>query len=384
MKKFTALFLVVSLTFALAACGNSGQDNADGSSTDFYEASSIEETSGVSQEPQENGEAAEATETPDSVSEEQSKILVAYFSWADNAVLAEDVDAVSSPSVIPPGNVQQLAGWVQEETGADVFSIRVTDPYPSDWDECLERANQERGDNARPELVENIEDLSQYDTIFLGYPNWWYGVPMALLTFLESNDFSGKQVFLFCSHGTGGLANSVEIISEAIPDAEISDNIFDCYEEEASSSEESIRQWVQELGYSGGQTETAAQSGGEVQENTLSLQIGDTALTATMEDNSSVQALMEMLAEGPLEIAMQDYGDMEKVGSLGQELPTNDEEITTEAGDLILYQGNSLVIYYAPNSWNFTRLGKINDVSEEELREILGDGDVSVTLSLVE
>ncbi|MBS4968590.1 MAG: hypothetical protein KHZ73_07010 [Lachnospiraceae bacterium] len=384
MKKFTALFLVVSLTFALAACGNSGRDNADGSSTDSYEASSIEETSGVSQGPQENGEAAEATETPDSVSEEQSKILVAYFSWADNAVLAEDVDAVSSPSVIPSGNVQQLAGWVQEETGADVFSIHVTDPYPSDWDECLERANQERGDNARPELVENIEDLSQYDTIFLGYPNWWYGVPMALLTFLESNDFSGKQVFLFCSHGTGGLANSVEIISEAIPDAEISDNIFDCYEEEASSSEESIRQWVQELGYSGGQTETAAQSGGEVQENTLSLQIGDTALTATMEDNSSVQALMEMLAEGPLEIAMQDYGDMEKVGSLGQELPTNDEEITTEAGDLILYQGNSLVIYYAPNSWNFTRLGKINDVSEEELREILGDGDVSVTLSLVE
>lgn len=259
MKKFTALFLVVSLTFALAACGNSGRDNADGSSTDSYEASSIEETSGVSQGPQENGEAAEATETPDSVSEEQSKILVAYFSWADNAVLAEDVDAVSSPSVIPPGNVQQLAGWVQEETGADVFSIRVTDPYPSDWDECLERANQERGDNARPELVENIEDLSQYDTIFLGYPNWWYGVPMALLTFLESNDFSGKQVFLFCSHGTGGLANSVEIISEAIPDAEISDNIFDCYEEEASSSEEPIRQWVQELGYSGGQTETAAQ-----------------------------------------------------------------------------------------------------------------------------
>ncbi len=245
MKKFTALLLVVSLTFTLAACGNSGQDNTDGSSTDSYEAST-EETSGVSQEPQENGEAVEATEPPDSVSEEQRKILVAYFSWADNAVLAEDVDAVSSPSVIPPGNVQQLAGWVQEETGADVFSIRVTDPYPSDWDECLERANQERGDNARPELVENVEDLSRYDTIFLGYPNWWYGVPMALLTFLESNDFSGKQVFLFCSHGTGGLANSVDIISEAIPDAEISDNIFDCYEEDASSSQGDIQEWVTE------------------------------------------------------------------------------------------------------------------------------------------
>ena len=120
----------------------------------------------------------------------------------------------------------------------------MAEPYPSDWDDCLARANQERRDNARPELVENVENLSQYDTIFLGYPNWWYGVPMALLTFLESNDFSGKQVYLFCSHGTGGLANSVQIITEAIPNAEISDNIFDCDEEDASSSQEEIQNWV--------------------------------------------------------------------------------------------------------------------------------------------
>lgn len=75
---------------------------------------------------------------------------------------------------------------------------------------------------------------------------------------------------------------------------------------------------------------------------------------------------------------------MEKVGSLGQDLPVNDEQITTEAGDLILYQGNSFVIYYAPNTWNFTRLGKINGVSAEELQDILGEGDITVTLSLAE
>ena len=91
-----------------------------------------------------------------------------------------------------------------------------------------------------------------------------------------------------------------------------------------------------------------------------------------------------MLSAGPLEIDMQDYGDMEKVGSLGQDLPVNDEQITTEAGDLILYQGNSFVIYYASNTWNFTRLGKINGVSAEELQDILGEGDVTVTLSLAE
>lgn len=159
------------------------------------------------------------------------------------------MDAVASPSVIPPGDVQQLAGWVQEETGGDLFSIRVTDPYPSDWDDCLARANQERGDNARPELAANVENLEQYDTVFLGYPNWWYGVPMALLTFLEQNDLSGKQVYLFCSHGTGGLARSVEIITEAAPEAVTSDDIFDCYEEEASCAQSDIQNWVTGLGY---------------------------------------------------------------------------------------------------------------------------------------
>ena len=131
----------------------------------------------------------------------------------------------------PAGNVQQLASWVREETGGDLFAIRVTDPDPSDWDACLARANAERGDDARPELAENVEDLDRYGTVFLGYPNWWYGVPMALLTFLEQNGLSGKEVYLFCSHGTGGLARSVELITEAETAANISGNIFDFYEE---------------------------------------------------------------------------------------------------------------------------------------------------------
>ena len=168
---------------------------------------------------------------------------------------------------------------------------------------------------------------------------------------------------------------------EAVPDAEISDNIFDCYEEDASSSEEAIRQWVDELGYSAAESADPA-PGEAAEQNTLNLQVGDTVLTAQLADNSSADALRELLLDGPLEIAMQDYGDMEKVGSLGQDLPTNDEQITTEAGDLILYQGNSFVIYYAPNSWNFIRLGKINDITAEELQVILGESDVTVSLSL--
>ena len=116
--------------------------------------------------------------------------------------------------------------------------------------------------------------------------------------------------------------------------------------------------------------------------NTMNVIVGDTTFTATLADNSSAQALVELLQEGPLTIEMSDYGNMEKVGPIGQTLPANNEQITTEPGDIILYQSNSLVIYYDTNSWNFTRIGKINDVTQEELLDALGSGDVSVTFAL--
>lgn len=134
-------------------------------------------------------------------------------------------------------------------------------------------------------------------------------------------------------------------------------------------------------------TETSESGDGDqsvpsAESTALMLTIGETELTATLEDNSSTQALIELLMDGPLTIEMHDYGSMEKVGPIGQDLPRNDESITAEAGDLILYQGNSFVIYYAPNSWDFTRLGKLNDITSEDLREILGNGNVTVVLSL--
>ncbi len=284
MKKITAVFLSLTMFLSLSACGSpsaeagntsgssQASESAEGQTSRSSQDSGAAEVQASNSSPDsESAEEQASNSSPDSESAEEqasnssldsasaegqtsgssSRILVAYFSWADNAVLADDVDAVTSPSVISPGNVQQLAGWVQEITGGDLFSIQVTDPYPSDWDACLTRANQEREENARPELKENVENHDDYDVVFLGYPNWWYGIPMALLSFLENNDLSGKQIYLFCSHGTGGLADSVSMITEALPGTEISDHIFDCYEEDAPDSQEEIEGWLAELGYSG-------------------------------------------------------------------------------------------------------------------------------------
>lgn len=121
-----------------------------------------------------------------------------------------------------------------------------------------------------------------------------------------------------------------------------------------------------------------------MEDNKIRLSVGGRSFTATMVDNSSVKALLERLAEGEVSIRMNDYGDMEKVGSLGFSLPANDAYTTTGPGDLILYQGSSFVIYYDSNSWSFTRLGKVDGVSSRsEILELLGGkGEVTVTLSL--
>ncbi len=243
MRRWMAAALAALMVLSLAACAGNQQEeqSASAEATEQSQSASVqeeEEPASTEQQPEEPSNAQE------------SGVLVAYFSWADNAVIDGEVDAVASPSVTAPGNVQQLAQWVSERTGGDLFSIQVTEPYSSDWDACLERANQERAEDARPELTASVEQLERYDTVFLGYPNWWYGVPMALLSFLEENDLSDKQVYLFCSHGTGGLASSVEQIDEALPDSTaLSENVFDVYEEDASSSQQDILAWLEELGY---------------------------------------------------------------------------------------------------------------------------------------
>nr|WP_326189580.1 cyclophilin-like fold protein [uncultured Oscillibacter sp.] len=112
----------------------------------------------------------------------------------------------------------------------------------------------------------------------------------------------------------------------------------------------------------------------------MKITVGDQELLATFADNSSAEEFRELLAQGPLTIEMEDYGGFEKVGPLGTTLTRNDTQITTEPGDVILYQGNQITIYYGTNSWSFTRLARIDDPSG--LQEVLGEGAVSVTFSL--
>ncbi|MCC8182932.1 MAG: hypothetical protein LIO45_08200 [Clostridiales bacterium] len=112
----------------------------------------------------------------------------------------------------------------------------------------------------------------------------------------------------------------------------------------------------------------------------MNVQIGDSVFTATLEENDAVNALVAMMEEAPVVVEMNDYSGFEKVGSLGASLPASDSRTTTQAGDIVLYNGDQIVIFYGSNSWSYTRLGRIDDLAG--WTEALGGGDVTVTFSL--
>lgn len=184
------------------------------------------------------------------------RILIAYFTWADNTVVDDpssvDVDATTSASVLAPGHVAQMAGWLQEETGGDLFSIKVSAPYSSDYDECLDRAADEKADNARPALSGSVSNMEDYDVVFLGYPDWWSTCPMAVFSFLDSYDFSGKTVIPFCAHGTSGLGSSIRDIRAALPGVTVLDAVGvqrPGMDTPLSSAESTVKNWLAGLNY---------------------------------------------------------------------------------------------------------------------------------------
>jgi flavodoxin len=125
------------------------------------------------------------------------EILVAYFSWS--------------------GNSKIIAEQIARETGGDLFQIKTVTPYPEGWDECITLARQEQNRNARPALSGRVSNMAQYSTIILCYPNWWGTLPMALFTFLESYDFSGKTIYPFLMHGGSGWSRSLDDMKKLCP-----------------------------------------------------------------------------------------------------------------------------------------------------------------------
>lgn len=182
----------------------------------------------------------------------QSSLLVAYFSYAENAALPDDVDASASASIQPwngalTGNTGVVADMIAQATGADLFSIRTVEQYPDTYDATIDQGQQERSDGARPELATHLENLDSYDTIFLGFPNWWGDMPMAVYTFLDEVDLSGKTVIPFVTSGGSGFSNTISTIQQMEPQATVQEGLS-IGASSATGAQQQVESWLSELG----------------------------------------------------------------------------------------------------------------------------------------
>lgn len=166
-----------------------------------------------------------------------AKTLVAYYSRAGENYYSGVLRYVDV------GNTETVASTVRELTGADTFKIEQVDPYSKSYDECIAEAQADQRRNARPELVSYPDSLDAYGTIYLGYPNYWGTVPMAVCTFLESFDSTGKVIKPFCTHEGSGLGRSVEDVKRMCPNATVEEGLA-IHGSSVGRSRSAIELWV--------------------------------------------------------------------------------------------------------------------------------------------
>lgn len=294
MKRWMSLLLAAVLALSLAGCSEEQSEPEQTSAqTEQQQTEETEETQQASEtEPTEETEqpeeqpaeepaadeeqsaeepvageeqpAEESTETETEQSTEgtaeaesseaaaQSSLLVAYFSYAENAALPDDVDVSASASIQPwngalTGNTGVVADMIAQATGADLFSIRTVEQYPDTYDATLDQGQQEQSDGARPELATHLENLDSYDTIFLGFPNWWGDMPMAVYSFLDEVDLSGKTVIPFITSGGSGFSNTISTIQQMEPQATVQEGLS-IGASSATGAQQQVESWLSELG----------------------------------------------------------------------------------------------------------------------------------------
>lgn len=235
MKRLIAIFLTMTLVLGLTACsGNDGEQPMDMSTPEPSVSAPVET------EPQTDSQ----PETQD------RKTLVVYFSLPETDDPNDMTEEEENSTVVIDGevlgNTQYMAYVIQEQTGADIFRIEAETPYPLNHDTLVDQAAEEQAQQARPAIAAQVENMADYDVVYLGYPNWWGDMPMILYTFLEEYDLSGKTVIPFNTHGGSGFSRTIDTIRELEPEATVLDGLS-ISRDHIQDAEQEIVDWVQEI-----------------------------------------------------------------------------------------------------------------------------------------
>lgn len=242
-KRYIMTICSILLSAVMAACAG----NSENQTTNTDNSSPKQESPSVS-------DADEAdlseTESENTVSGGDGRILIAYFTAAENS----GVDAVASASYSTvngeaKGRLRAVADMIQDATGGDLFSIQTSVVYPADGGELIDYAAEEQEEQARPELTSHIENLEDYDTVFIGYPNWWADMPMVMYSFFEEYDFSGKTIIPFNVHNGSRFSGTISTIQKLEPDADVITDGFTINERDVPDAADAVADWVSGLEY---------------------------------------------------------------------------------------------------------------------------------------
>ena len=253
MKKWTALLLTALLMISLNACSSETEGSSEEKSVPS--ASQPPETEEPVSEPVETetpGSESAASEAPMEENPD-TNLLVAYFSYAENAELPDGVDASSTASIQVwndeiTGNTGVVAAMIADATGADLFSIETVEKYPDTYDETVDQGQEERNVGARPELATHVENLDSYEVIFLGFPNWWGDMPMAVYSFLDEVDLSGKTIVPFVTSGGSGFSDTISTIESMESGASVQEGLS-VSGSSAAGAQDQVTEWLDGLGY---------------------------------------------------------------------------------------------------------------------------------------
>ena len=243
MKRILPAFLAVILALALTGCASGAPAASPGPSAADPAPTQAAPTP---------TQTAQPTDAPAEGAAAGSSILIAYFTMPEDVDPA-GADAVSGASIVVRdgeilGNVEYMAQTIQQAVGGDLLRIETVEEYPLEHEALVDFAAEEQEAGARPALATQIENLEQYDTIFLGYPNWWGDMPQALYTFLESYDLSGKTIIPFCPHGGSGFSRTQSTIAELQPNATVREDGLTLSRNDVADSAEQVTAWAQGLG----------------------------------------------------------------------------------------------------------------------------------------
>ena len=266
-KNILCLCMTALLILGIAGCGAEGKDNSTESSP--VQESGESEVSGSENENGDSGAGEIAADKQGSAgagSESQSgssNILIAYFSIPEDV---ETTDAVAGASIVirdgeKMGNTEYVAKVIQQTVGGDLFRIETVEEYPLDHDPLVDQAADEQDEKKRPELLNHVENFEQYETIILGFPNWWADLPMPVYTFLEEYDFGAKTIIPFVTHGGSGFSGTIRTISELQPGAHVSENTLSLSRNSVADSGEDVVAWAESLGLNA--TEIAPENSGD-------------------------------------------------------------------------------------------------------------------------